>query len=126
MRRAALVAIVACALVALLPWARSGEAVRNGYEMARVARSSGAVPGWLGRVGVLAMAVLPVLGGLGALAAALRRDRIVAILALMAGLLLGGAALAVETAPLGAEPGLWAAAAVATVAVAIGGRAAWN
>lgn len=126
MRRAALVAVFACALAALLPWARSGEAVRNGYELARVARSSGAVPRWLGLVGVAAMAVLPILAGLAAVGGALRRHRIVAILALMAGLLLGGAALAVETAPLGREPGLWVAAVVATVAMAIGGLAAWK
>ena len=126
MKRASVAAVFVCAFAALLPWARSGEAVRNGYELARVARSSGAVPGWLGLVGVVAMAVLPVLAGLAALAGALRRDRIVAILAVMAGLLLGGAAVAVETAPLGREPGLWAAAVVATVAVMIGGLTAWK
>lgn len=94
--------------------------------MARVARSTGAVPDWLGLLGVVAMAVLPLLAGLAAAAAALRRDRIVAILAAMAGLLLGGAAMAVDAAPLGREPGLWVAAVVATAAVTMGGLAAWK
>ena len=116
----AAVGALASAVVPLLPWASSGQAVRSGYEVVRVARSSGAVPALLGVLAVAGMALLPVLAGGAVAGGALRRARLVGILAVMAGSTSTLAALAVHLAPLGAEAGLWAATVTGPAVTAAG------
>ena len=116
----AVVATVVSALAPALPFARSGSRVRSGYELVRTAGSIGVLEGAIGRMAVVALALLPLLAAGAFAAASLRRHRVVATLAVMAGIVTTGAGVAVHLAPISVEAGATVAVAVGLVAVAAG------
>ena len=120
----AVVATVAAAVAPALPFARSGSRVRSGYELVRTAGSVGVLEGAIGRVAVVALALLPLLAAGAFGAASLRRHRAVATLAVMAGIVTTAAGVAVHLAPISVEPGATVAAALGLGAIAAGIAAA--
>lgn len=108
---------VTAAAVPLLPFSRSGARLRSGYELVRTAQSAGFLPGPIGRVAIVALAVLPLLAAAAFTAASLRRRVAVATLAAMAGVIVAAAGLAARRAPIGAEPGTGVAVVVGCAAI---------
>jgi hypothetical protein len=87
------------AVVPALPFARSGSRVRSGYELVRTAESAGVLQGTIGRVALVALALLPLLAAAAFAAASLRWTNAVATLAVMAGFVVAGSGIAMLRSP---------------------------
>lgn len=116
---------MAAAVVPAAPFARSGTRVRSGYDLVRTAGSAGLLEGRVGRLAVVAIALLPLLAAGAVVAASLRGRRSVATLAVMVGLVSGGAGAMVVQAPVRAEVGATWAIVVGAVCVLAGAACAW-
>jgi hypothetical protein len=107
---------VLIAATAFLPWGRSGQALRNSFELVAVAGRlellDGAAAG-----GARVWFLVPVLAGLVWLAAAVGRPLLTAALSATAGSMCLAGVLLLERSPLGREPGAALAAAAAVLAL---------
>jgi hypothetical protein len=116
------VAAVAVAGSALLPWHRSGRVTRDGFALARVADGLGLVTGGPRRALFVGVFLLPLLAALAFGAAVAGRHRWVASLVAVAGVVGLGSALVVFRALRFGESGPVFAMVAGSVAVACGCR----
>jgi hypothetical protein len=93
-------AIAAQAVCGFLPWLRSGQRQRNGFELIDAARTLDALDSTTQRALALGMYLVPLAATLCCLAVLLDRRRTAAAIALVTGLLGLVAALSIEWAPL--------------------------
>ena len=121
---AAVAAAAVAAGVPALPFAQSGSRTRSGYVLVRTAQSAGILEGVAGATAVVALAFLPLLAAAAFAAASLHRPVAVATLAVMAGGVVGGAGIAILTAPVVPLVGAGAAVVAGAVAVGLGAAAA--
>jgi hypothetical protein len=119
-RSVMLVGIVGEAAAGFLPWLRTGERERNGYELIDAARTLDVLDSAVVRIMALAWFVVPLAAALCCLAVLLQAPRVAAALAIATGLLGAGFALRVELTPLPALSGAHLTLAAA-VAVVVGG-----
>jgi hypothetical protein len=92
-------AVVAIAVAAFLPWARSGRVARSAFGLARAADEVGVVRGPLARALFVGLAFLPAAAAAAWVAAFLGRQAVVATLGAVAGSLTIVGAVAVWRAP---------------------------
>jgi len=105
----AVIATVAVAASFLLPWARSGRAVRSGFDLARTVDVLGLADTPPLRALLVGVWLTPLMAGLAWTGAVLGRDRLAGGLAVVAGALAVAAGVVVLVAGgVSAEAGCWA------------------
>lgn len=128
LRVATVVAVAAAVAVAgsfLLPWARTGRAVRSGFALARTAEVLGLADAVPLRVLVVGVWLTPMLAGLAWTAAVLGRERSAGALAALSGALaVSAGAVVVGVGGVRPEVGCWAGMVAGVAALAWGGLAA--
>ena len=127
-RVARVVAVAAAVAVAgsfLLPWARSGRAVRSGFALARTVDALGLADAPALRALLLGVWLTPRLVALAWTAAVLGRWRVTGALAALAGALAVAAGALVGTADgISVEPGCWTGMVAGVAAITAGVMAA--
>jgi hypothetical protein len=117
-----LVAIASEAAAGFLPWLRTGERERSGYELIDAARSLDVLDSAVVRTLALAWFLVPLAAALCCLAVLLHARRAAAVLAIGTGLLGAGFSLRVELVPLPALSGAHLTL-IAALAVVVAGTA---
>ena len=105
------------AVATALPWARTGQASRSAFALARTADELGVVRGPVARALFVGLACLPAAAVLVWIAVAMRWHGVVAGLAAVAGLLTIVGVVTVWRAPVDVGGGVFLAAAAAVAAV---------
>jgi hypothetical protein len=113
-------AVVVEALAGFLPWLRSGQRARNGFELVDAARSLDVLDAGWQRALAVGWYLVPLAATLCCLAVLLDRERAAAGLALAAGVVGMTITLLVELAPIPVLAGLRLSLVGATAAVAAG------
>jgi lipopolysaccharide export LptBFGC system permease protein LptF len=108
------------ALAGFLPWLRSGQRERDGFELVDAARSLDVLDAGWQRALAVAWYLVPLTAALSCLALLLRRRRTAAGLAVGAGVVGVAVTLVVELARIPALPGLHVSLAAAVAAVVAG------
>lgn len=98
------VAVVGCLFASFLPWASSGERLRDSYELVSVAGRLDLVPSALAGPS-RAWSLLPLCTLVTCVAVILRRTWLFATMSLIVGIAFVSLAIVVLRSPLGVEPG---------------------
>lgn len=117
---------VATALTPLLPWATTGNRTRDGFHLARTARTLGLAESTPLRLLLLGAFALPAIAGLAWVAAAIGRRRLTAIAALAAAAIAITGSVVAFRSDLQLEIGPTAAIVTATLAVVAAAAVAWQ